>query len=88
MPIILGAAAFVCAFGLVWHIGWAAAGGMLAGWVAVIARSFVRETHHVISAEALRQAYARHLQQAQQTVAVSRDQEHSPLNHGLAQVQP
>jgi cytochrome o ubiquinol oxidase subunit 1 len=87
-PIILGAAAFICAFGLVWHIGWAAGAGMLAAWAAVIARSFVRDAHHVISAEQLRQAHTRHMQEAQQAVAVSRDQEHSPLNHGLAQVQP
>jgi cytochrome o ubiquinol oxidase subunit 1 len=87
-PIIIGMAAFVCTFGLVWHIGWAAIAGLLAVWAAIIARSFVRDTHHIISSEALRWAHARHLQQAREAVPVTRDHEHSPLNRGLARVQP
>jgi cytochrome o ubiquinol oxidase subunit 1 len=76
----------VCAFGLVWHIGWAAAGGFLLVWGTVIARSFVRDTERVITGATLRQAEERRLQQLRAAAAVARDEEDSSLNAGLAQV--
>jgi cytochrome o ubiquinol oxidase subunit 1 len=60
-PLVIGAASLVCAFGLVWHIGWAAAGGFLLVWGTVIARSFVRDTERVITGATLRQAEERRL---------------------------
>lgn len=87
-PIIVGAASFLCSFGLVWHIGWAASAGLLGILAAVILRSFVRETHRVIKAQALRLEYEEGARLAKQSVAVSRDDEISRLNLGLAQVQP
>jgi cytochrome o ubiquinol oxidase subunit 1 len=83
-PVIIGAAAFACAFGLVWHIGWAAAGGFFIAWVAVVARSFVRNTHHVIDIAHLEQAQAGHVERLRETIPVDRDHEDSPLNRGLA----
>jgi cytochrome o ubiquinol oxidase subunit 1 len=85
-PVIIGAASFVCAFGLVWHIGWAAAGGLLVAWGAVIARSFVPQTERVITAEALRRAQEQQFQRTQGATAVPREEEHSQRNAGLAQV--
>jgi cytochrome o ubiquinol oxidase subunit 1 len=85
-PLVIGAASFVCAFGLVWHIGWAAAGGFLLVWGTVIARSFVRDTERVITGATLRQAEERRLQQLRGAAAVARDEEDSGLNAGLAQV--
>lgn len=85
-PVIIGAASFVCAFGLVWHIGWAAAGGFLIAWGAVIARSFVPETERVITAQALRKAQEQRTQRIRCATAVPREQEHSRRNTGLAQV--
>lgn len=87
-PIVIGAASFLCAFGLVWHIGWAAVGGLLLVWLAVIARSFVRDTERVISAQALRQAHEARIEQAYRGRAVNRDDEHNSRNPGLAQVTP
>lgn len=85
-PVIIGAASFVCAFGLVWHIGWAAAGGLLIAWGAVIARSFVPETERVITAQALRKAQEQRAQRIRCATAVPREEEHSRRNTGLAQV--
>jgi cytochrome o ubiquinol oxidase subunit 1 len=85
-PLVIGAASLVCAFGLVWHIGWAAAGGFLLVWGTVIARSFVRDTERVITGATLRQAEERRLQQLRAAAAVARDEEDSSLNAGLAQV--
>ncbi|WP_447652392.1 cbb3-type cytochrome c oxidase subunit I [Pseudomonas abietaniphila] len=85
-PLVIGAASLVCAFGLVWHIGWAAAGGFLLVWGTVIARSFVGDTERVITGATLRQAEERRLQQLRGAAAVARDEEDSGLNAGLAQV--
>jgi cytochrome o ubiquinol oxidase subunit 1 len=85
-PLVIGAASLVCAFGLVWHIGWAAAGGFLLVWGTVIARSFVRDAERVITGATLRQAEERRLQQLRGAAAVARDEEDSGLNAGLAQV--
>jgi cytochrome o ubiquinol oxidase subunit 1 len=85
-PLVIGAASLVCAFGLVWHIGWAAAGGFMLVWGTVIARSFVRDTERVITGATLRQAEERRLQQLRAAAAVARDEEDSSLNAGLAQV--
>jgi cytochrome o ubiquinol oxidase subunit 1 len=85
-PIIIGAAGFVCAFGLVWHIGWAAVSGFLIVWGALIARSFVRDTHRRIDAAEVRDANEDHRQRVFEATAITRDDETSSSNCGLAQV--
>jgi cytochrome o ubiquinol oxidase subunit 1 len=85
-PLIVGAGGFLSAFGLVWHIGWAAVGGFLLVWSALIVRSFVRDTHRSIDATELRDAHADHMQRVLEATAISRDHETSSRNHGLAQV--
>ncbi|MDB6141940.1 MAG: cytochrome ubiquinol oxidase subunit [Pseudomonas sp.] len=85
-PVIIGGASFLCAFGLVWHIGWAAVGGIVVAWMAVIVRSFVRDTERIIPAAQVRQAHQAWLEQARTTTAVSRDDEDDALNAGLARV--
>jgi cytochrome o ubiquinol oxidase subunit 1 len=85
-PVLIGAASFLCAFGLVWHIGWAALGGFLFAWGAIILRSFRLNTMHVISAEQVRREYERETQQMRMAQAVSRDAEFSGRNTGLAKV--
>jgi cytochrome o ubiquinol oxidase subunit 1 len=85
-PLVIGAASFVCAFGLVWHIGWAAAGGFLLVWGTVIARSFVGDTERVITAGELREAEENRQHLLEHTHSVTRDHEHETLNTGLAQV--
>jgi cytochrome o ubiquinol oxidase subunit 1 len=85
-PLVIGAASFVCAFGLVWHIGWAAAGGFLLVWGTVIARSFVGDTERVITGGELREAEENRQHLLEHTHSVTRDHEHETLNTGLAQV--
>jgi cytochrome o ubiquinol oxidase subunit 1 len=85
-PVLIGAASFLCAFGLVWHIGWAAVGGFVLVWACVVARSFVRDTERVIPARQVQADYEADRAQAQAAHPVTRDDEHSRRNAGLAQV--
>ncbi len=47
---VIGIAGAAAAFGLVWHIWWLAALGVLAVIAAVIARSFARDVHRIVPA--------------------------------------
>ena len=86
--VIIGAAAFWCAFGLVWHIWWAVILWFIACWSAVIARSFVRDTERMISADELREGHQQWLQRVAAAEPVTRDHEICSRNQGLAQVGP
>ena len=82
---IIGVASFACAFGLVWHIWWAVIAGLVVSWGAVITRSFARDTHHTIGADDVRYAHEQWLKQVAAATAVSRDDENTPRNRGLAE---
>ncbi|MFK3971287.1 cbb3-type cytochrome c oxidase subunit I [Pseudomonas sp. NPDC087358] len=84
-PVIIGAAAFLCTFGLVWHIGWATIGGASAVLIALIVRSFQRDTERVVSADQQRREHQAQRRQVDQTRPVGRDDEDSSANAGLAQ---
>jgi cytochrome bo3 quinol oxidase subunit 1 apoprotein (EC 1.10.3.-) len=88
VAVIIGIASALCAFGLVWHIWWAAIVGFVACWIAVIARSFQRETERVIPADEVRRAHEAWLQRVAAAVPVGRDDEISASNQGLAEVTP
>lgn len=85
-PLIIGAGGFLSAFGLVWHIGWAAVGGLVIVWGALIVRSFVRDTHRSIDAVEVRYVYTGYRQQVLRAASITRDHEASSLNRGRAQV--
>ncbi|MGB8715415.1 MAG: cbb3-type cytochrome c oxidase subunit I [Rhodanobacteraceae bacterium] len=85
VAVIIGAASFLAAFGLVWHIWWAVIVGVVVCWAAVIARSFVRDTHHSIPAAQVRADHHNWLRQVADTEPVSRDLETSARNRGLAE---
>ena len=72
-------------FGLVWHIWWMAAGGLLLAMAAVIARSFVRNTERVIPAEQVRRETEAWLAAARSEPPATREEEMMPANHGLAE---
>ncbi len=72
-------------FGLVWHIWWMAAGGLLLAMAAVIARSFVRNTERVIPAEQVRRETEAWLKAARSEPPATREEEMTPANHGLAE---
>ncbi|HXR01215.1 MAG TPA: cytochrome ubiquinol oxidase subunit I, partial [Pseudomonas sp.] len=84
-PVIIGAAAFLCTFGLVWHIGWATIGGASGVLIALIVRSFQRATERVVSADQQRSEHQAQCRQVDQTRPVGRDDEDSSANAGLAQ---
>ena len=88
VPAMVGAAGFDCAFGLVWHIGWMAVLGLLVAWGAVIARSFQRDTERLISAADVRREHEAWLDEVAATRPVTRDEETSPGNRGLAEMGP
>lgn len=72
-------------FGLVWHIWWMAAGGLLLAMAAVIGRSFVRNTERVIPAEQVRRETEAWLNAARAEPPATREEEMTPANHGLAE---
>lgn len=82
--LIIGVAAGVCCFGLVWHIWWMAL--LFAGMVVmtVIARSFARNTTKTIQAAEVEAVDRRWLTLAQAVRPVSREEEQSGLNKGRA----
>ncbi|HEX5211280.1 MAG TPA: cbb3-type cytochrome c oxidase subunit I [Pseudolabrys sp.] len=81
----VGAAAMAAAFALVWHIWWLAAAGVLAVCGAIIARSFVRRTIRVIPAAAVKRREERWLKMVARTARVTRDDETTAANRGLAE---
>jgi len=88
VAVIIGAASFWAAFGLVWHIWWAVIVGVVICWTAIIARSFMRNTHRTISAEKVRADHERWLRDAARSTAASRDHEFESRNRGLAALSP
>ncbi len=74
----------VMAFGLVWRIWWLALLGALAVVIAMTVRGFRTNTVRIIPAEELAQAHRDWLDEVARSHAVTRDQEISPHNRGLA----
>ena len=83
---VIGVAGAAAAFGLVWHMWWLAILGVLITIVAVIARSFVRDTHVIIAAETVEQHERDWLRAVEQATAIPREIETSSANQGLAKV--
>jgi cytochrome o ubiquinol oxidase subunit 1 len=83
---VIGIAAIVFGFALVWHIWWLVIVSFAAMWGAVIARSFVTETERVIPASEVRKDHEAWLQQVRASAAVPRELEDTRSNVGLAQV--
>ncbi|WP_010183218.1 cbb3-type cytochrome c oxidase subunit I [Sphingomonas sp. PAMC 26605] len=83
---VIGLAGAGCAFGLVWHIWWLALLGLAVAIGAVIARSFVRDTHRVISADEVAATEARWHAAIAAALPIERDEETQSVNHGLAKV--
>jgi cytochrome o ubiquinol oxidase subunit 1 len=82
----IGVAGTAAGFGLVWHIWWLAIAGLVAVWAAIIARSFMRNTIRIIPAGEVRQTEERWLRAVAQATGVTRDEEVTEANRGLAEV--
>lgn len=82
---VIGVIGFVLAFGLVWHIWWMVILSFAAAIAAMIIRGFARDTTRIIPAEDVRQQHDRWLNAVAVATAISRADERSPANDGLAQ---
>ena len=83
---MLGLVGAATCFGLVWHMWWLAMLGMLCVVATVIARSFVRDVHRIISAAEVARIEARWLDVVAATTPIPREIEMTPANRGLAEV--
>lgn len=83
--IVFGLSLAACAFGLVWWIWWLAALGCVVAFGAIVARSFVLDTLRVIPAEEVRRQDEAWLAAVRRLPRVSRDDEATSRNLGLAE---
>jgi cytochrome o ubiquinol oxidase subunit 1 len=85
---IIGLAGAGGAFGLVWHIWWLALLGLTVATAAVIARSFVRDTHRIIASAEIAATEARWHAALAAATPTPRALETEPVNQGLAAAMP
>jgi cytochrome o ubiquinol oxidase subunit 1 len=83
--VIVGVAAGVCGFGLVWHIWWMAALFLTVTIATVIARSFMRDVTRIIPAATVEAIDRRWLAQAGTARAIPRQLEQTARNEGLVE---
>ena len=82
---VVGAIGFTLAFALVWHIWWLVIGSFLAVVAAMIVHGFARDTTRIVSAQEVRRAHHRWIDAVAAATAISRADECTRLNSGLAQ---
>ncbi len=87
LPMLIGAAAGVAAFGLVWHIWWQAVAGVVTVWALVIARSFDADTQRTIPAAEVERDTTAWLAGVAAATPAPRSREMTPANAGLAEHQ-
>jgi cytochrome o ubiquinol oxidase subunit 1 len=83
--VIIGLAAGVCGFGLIWRIWWMAAIFLFVVVATVIVRSFMRNTTRIIPAAAVERVDRLWLAQARAATPIPRALEQCARNEGLAQ---
>ena len=83
--VIVGLAAAVCSFGLVWRIWWMAALFLVVAIITVIARSFMRDVTRIVPAQTVAAVDRQWIAQANAARPVPRELEQSESNRGLAQ---
>lgn len=87
IPVVIGAAGFVAAFALTWHIWWAALAGVLAMWGGVIWRSFETAPNEIIPAQEVSERWNAFLAAARKAQGIGRRDETTAANRGLAEHQ-
>lgn len=85
MGAVLGAFGLALAFGLVWYIWWLVIIAGVASVGAIIRYGFARDTVKTIPADEVRQEHEEWLQLVHEAAAISRADENSPTNQGLAE---
>ena len=83
---VIGVAAIVFGFALVWHIWWLAIVSFTGIWGTVIARSFVTETERVIPASEVRADHEAWLARVREAPVTPREREDTSDNVGRAEV--
>ncbi|WP_019994526.1 cbb3-type cytochrome c oxidase subunit I [Aureimonas ureilytica] len=83
--IVFGLSLAATGFALVWYVWWLAILGLVVALGAVVARSFVLDTMRVIPAEEVRRQDEAWLAQVHRLPPVSRDEETTSVNMGLAE---
>jgi cytochrome o ubiquinol oxidase subunit 1 len=83
---VIGIAAILFGFALVWHIWWLVIVSFVSMWTAVIARCFVTETERVIPASEVRATHEAWLQSVRASAATPREHEDSSRNAGRAEL--
>ncbi|MDN5787244.1 cbb3-type cytochrome c oxidase subunit I, partial [Pseudorhodobacter sp.] len=81
---VIGTVGFVLAFGLVWHIWWLVIVASVAAMATVILRGFARDTTRIIAAQTVRLENDRWLHAVAAAPAISRAEESTSANCGLA----
>jgi len=82
---VIAAIGFSLAFGLVWHIWWMVILSFMAAVVTMIGRGFARDTTRIVSAQQVRKEHHRWIDAVASVTAISRADERTPANGGLAQ---
>jgi cytochrome o ubiquinol oxidase subunit 1 len=83
---LTGAMGFALAFGLVWHMAWLIVLSCIAVVASMMVRGFARDTTRIVSAQQVRREHLHWLAAVDAAVAVSRAEENTAANVGLAQV--
>ncbi|MEO6798632.1 MAG: cbb3-type cytochrome c oxidase subunit I [Rhodanobacter sp.] len=85
---VVAAVGFALAFGLVWHIWWLMILSFLAAIAAMIVRGFARDTTRIVSAQEVRREHHRWIDAVAAATAITRAEECTSINTGLAQHLP
>ncbi|HET6912183.1 MAG TPA: cbb3-type cytochrome c oxidase subunit I [Rhodanobacteraceae bacterium] len=81
---VIGALGFAIAFGLVWHIWWLVVLATLGTFATMIARGFARDITKTIPAAQVKAEYERWLERVHAATPITRADEATPSNQGLA----
>src|SRR5699024_10651601 len=81
---ILGALGLAVAFGLVWHIWWLVIIASVGSVATIILLAFARDTVKTIQTDEVRQEHEQWLQAVREATAITRADESSPANQGVA----
>lgn len=85
---VLGALSFTIAFGLVWHIWWLVMLSILPAVVTIIMHGFKRDMTKTVGASKIRQEHRHWLEIVRTATAVTRADESTCSNRGLAMAEP
>ena len=85
---VAAALGFALAFGLVWHIWWLVILSFSAAITAMIVHGFARDTTRIVSAQEVRREHHRWIDAVAAATAITRADECTSVNTGVAQHQP